>query len=205
MVHYLKKNTLPIKTDRLILRLLEPSEAGLMVRYVVDNREHLEPWEPLHTDGYYTLEFWEKELRNRQNEFFVGERICLAIFFREADEREIIGVCNFTEIMRGVLQACFLGYSVHRLYEGLGIMYEALGAAVDFVFNTFKLHRIMANYMPRNLRSGKVLQKLGFSIEGYAPLYLEIDGKWEDHVLTSKINSKWPPGNTREEKTTSAG
>ena len=67
-------------------------------------------------------------------------------------------------------------------------MYEALKAAIEFMFTTFTLHRIQANYIPRNERSGKLLRKLGFTVEGYARDYLKINGKWEDHILTAKIN-----------------
>ncbi|MCJ8298752.1 MAG: 30S ribosomal protein S5 alanine N-acetyltransferase, partial [Pseudomonadales bacterium] len=51
-----------------------------------------------------------------------------------------------------------------------------------------KLHRIMANYIPENVRSAKVLEKVGFKKEGYSPSYLKIAGKWQDHVLTALIN-----------------
>jgi len=33
-----------------------------------------------------------------------------------------------------------------------------------------------------------VLRRCGFQVEGLAPAYLLINGKWEDHVLTSIIN-----------------
>ncbi|RQM45250.1 GNAT family N-acetyltransferase, partial [Aeromonas caviae] len=50
------------------------------------------------------------------------------------------------------------------------------------------LHRIMASYMPANLRSGALLERLGFEQAGYARDYLMINGRWEDHVLTALIN-----------------
>jgi ribosomal-protein-alanine N-acetyltransferase len=182
-----KNQLLPIETERLILRLLEPEEAELMAQYVNENREHLEAWEPKRTGDYYLVHPWTQELRNRQNQFFTGQGVRLAIFFKESPAGPVIGVINFTDIMRGVFQACFLGYSVHHNHQGQGIMYEALIAATDFMFDRLNLHRIMANYMPRNERSGRLLKKLGFTVEGYAHDYLKINGKWEDHILTSKV------------------
>lgn len=55
------------------------------------------------------------------------------------------------------------------------------------------MHRIMANYMPHNQRSGALLARLGFEREGYAKDYLLIDGKWQDHVLTALTNKEWLP------------
>jgi ribosomal-protein-alanine N-acetyltransferase len=68
-------------------------------------------------------------------------------------------------------------------------MHEALTAAIAHVFEVQKLHRVMANYQPDNLASEKLLQRLGFEREGYAMQYLNINGIWADHVLTSLISS----------------
>ena len=67
-------------------------------------------------------------------------------------------------------------------------MYEALAAAIPHVFANLGLHRVMANYRPENVRSGRLLQRLGFEREGLARSYLKINGVWTDHVLTSVIN-----------------
>lgn len=182
------KDLLPIKTGGLLLRMLEQDEAHLICAYVNENRDHLERLEPSRSEGYYKPEFWEAEIRRIHNDFFMGHAFRLCIFFKKAPKGPIIGVCNFTNIFRGVFQACFLGYSVDHKYQGQGIMYESLKASTDFVFKHLKLHRIMANYMPRNERSGKLLKKLGFTIEGYAREYLKINGQWEDHILTAKIS-----------------
>jgi ribosomal-protein-alanine N-acetyltransferase len=50
----------------------------------------------------------------------------------------------------------------------------------------------MANYMPANERSGKLLSRLGFEREGLAKRYLYINGRWEDHVLTALLNNRAP-------------
>ena len=223
------KDLLPIKTSRLLLRMVEPDEAHLITAYVNENREYLQPWEPGRSEGYYKLEFWEAEIKRIHNDFFLGHALRLCIFLKRGwhpqpihgqpdavlsetssqkfDEKKklrkvlvkksskgpIIGVCNFTNILRGVFQACFLGYSVDHKHQGQGIMYEALKASTDFVFKHLKLHRIMANYMPKNEKSGKLLKKLGFVIEGYARDYLKINGQWEDHILTAKLSPYQEP------------
>ncbi len=47
----------------------------------------------------------------------------------------------------------------------------------------------MANYVPTNERSGRLLRRLGFTVEGYARDYLCLNGTWQDHILTSLINN----------------
>ena len=73
-------------------------------------------------------------------------------------------------------------------------MHEALRATNRYMFDELKLHRIAANYRPENIRSGKLLAKLGFRIEGFAKDYLYIDGAWRDHVLTSATNAGFRAG-----------
>jgi ribosomal-protein-alanine N-acetyltransferase len=72
-------------------------------------------------------------------------------------------------------------------------MQEALTGAIAYVFDELRLHRIMANYMPINERSGRLLRRLGFVVEGYARDYLFIAGGWRDHVLTALVNPKPMP------------
>jgi len=68
-------------------------------------------------------------------------------------------------------------------------MKQALTLANEYIFER-GIHRIQANYLPINERSGFLLKRLGFVIEGYARDYLFINGKWSDHILTSITNDK---------------
>lgn len=72
-------------------------------------------------------------------------------------------------------------------------MFEALQAAIRYMQRQQNIHRIMANYMPHNQRSGALLARLGFEKEGYAKDYLLIDGRWQDHVLTALTRHEWTP------------
>jgi len=82
-----------------------------------------------------------------------------------------------------------MGYGVSEEHEGTGAMTKVCKVAINYAFSQLKLNRVMANYMPRNERSGKLLDKLGFCREGLAKKYLKINGRWEDHILTSLINT----------------
>ena len=172
-------------TDRLICRLLEPHEAKLMCSFRRENKNHLERWEPLRKPSFFTESFWQAQLRTQLRDFREGVSANFSIL--DKDEMFIVGVCNYTNIVRGTFQSCQLGYAIAKQCEGQGLMEEALRRTNDFVFSQLGLHRIMAAYLPHNQRSGSLLGKLGFKREGFAEKYLKINGIWEDHVLTSKI------------------
>ena len=174
-----------INTDRLVLKLLEPHDARLMTEFRLKNRDHLTQWEPLRSPQFYTETFWQVQLRLAIRDFRSGNSVCLSIM--DHDESQVLGVCNYTNVVRGTFEACHLGYALSDEQQGKGIMYEALSASTEYIFSVFRLHRIMANYLPRNEKSGELLRRLGFTIEGEAKKFLKINGVWEDHILTALL------------------
>jgi ribosomal-protein-alanine N-acetyltransferase len=175
-----------LDTPRLILST--PVEADSIKFQSFDERNvsHLTPWRSSTVPIDYKIQLtkWEQELSE-------GKSIRLALVLKNDPHGEIIGFCNFTQIFRGPFQACYLGYHIDAVFEGKGLMSEAVAKAIEYMFETQKLHRIMANYMPSNERSACLLRKLGFVVEGYAKNYLLINDQWEDHVLTSLTNANW--------------
>tara|TARA_B100001057_G_scaffold75399_3_gene70115 strand:- start:12049 stop:12336 length:288 start_codon:yes stop_codon:yes gene_type:complete len=87
-----------------------------------------------------------------------------------------------------VFQACHLSYSIAARYQGKGHMKLIVKHAIAYAFDDLRLHRIMANHMPSNIRSEGLLKSLDFEREGYARSFIRINGKWEDHVLNSLVN-----------------
>ncbi len=177
-----------LTTTRLVMTIPGPDDAQTMVQYFLDNRQHLAPWDPPHPDGFYTEPFWRKQLSFAQRDFQQGRSVRLALRRREEPDGPIIGRVSFSNIVRGAFQSCYLGYSVDHRFEGRGYMSEALRCAVDYTFEELKLHRIQANYIPTNERSGLLLRRLGFNVEGYARDYLFINGAWRDHIMTARLN-----------------
>jgi ribosomal-protein-alanine N-acetyltransferase len=193
-----KKNGFPvIETERLAVTLPAVELAPLMLDYFEENREHLAQWSPPLPAGYYTESYWRERLRKAREEFEQDKSMQLAIFERGRLDGRVVGVCNFTAFIRSAFQACYLGYSIGRLDEGRGLMYEALAAAINYTFEDLRLHRVMANYVPTNERSGRLLRRLGFTVEGYARDYLLIGGCWQDHILTSLTNNGLQPGDVQ--------
>ena len=183
------KSPIVIETARTTLIVPDVGEAGLVLDYYLENRDHLCKWEPKRTDDFYTIETWQALLS--ENSSMVQSGTALKFLALNKAKNEVIGICSFTNIVHGIFQACNLGYSVSKKYEGLGYMTEILGATIEYMFDVVGLHRIMANYVPENSRSAAVLHRLGFEKEGFAKSYLKINGQWRDHVLASKLNPNY--------------
>jgi ribosomal-protein-alanine N-acetyltransferase len=179
-----------LETPRLVVRPGVTGDASAIVRFFQENREHLTPWWPRWNEASFSEPFWERTVRSHQDDFR-QDRAVRFFLFDKSEPGEIIGLANFNQIVRGVAHSCVLGYGLAKRKEGAGYMTEALTAAIRYIFEEENLHRIGANYIPRNERSGGVLKRLGFVQEGYAKEYLFINGRWEDHILTSLTNSRW--------------
>jgi [ribosomal protein S5]-alanine N-acetyltransferase len=187
------KSPVLIETQRLRLFLPPLGYAARHLAYFERNREHLAPWDPPRPDSFYSEAFWRERLLRDHDDFAADRALRLAVQWRDKPEGDVIGVCNFNQFVRGAFQATTLGYSLDAGAVGGGVMFEALEAALAYMFNTLGFHRVMANYLPRNERSGRLLRRLGFVVEGYARDYLFIDGAWRDHVLTALTNPNPKP------------
>lgn len=181
-----------LTTERVIIRLASGRDAAAVLRFYLENREHLTPWWPKWRDEQFTLRFWQRAIEANLQEFREERSVRFFLFLR-TDPGRVIGLANYNQIVRGVAHYAVLGYGLAAEFEGQGIMREALQETIRYMFDDFGLHRIMANYVPHNIRSGELLKRLGFEVEGRARDYLLIDGKWEDHVLTALTNRDWVP------------
>ncbi len=198
---------LPIlETERLLLKPMQPGMEQAMIDFLSENVAHFAPWDPPIPPDEYSLKRWELLCTQSAAEFASGAGMRF-ILFPHDDPSHPIGIANYSQISRGPFQACFLGYKIARAHQGQGLMREALQAGNRYMFHEAGLHRIHANYIPANIRSGQLLARLGFVIEGYAKQYLFINGAWQDHVLTSLTNlamqapvtpmsATWSPANT---------
>jgi ribosomal-protein-alanine N-acetyltransferase len=179
-----------LKTKRLNLRLASTHDIPKLMDYFKENEAHFAPTDSARPEGFFSEGYWITQIKKAYDEFNQDQAIRF-IFLSQADNPEIVGTANFTQIFRGPFQACYLGYAIGKRFEGQGLMTEALGAAIQYVFKERNIHRIMANHLPHNEKSARVLSKLGFVVEGTAKNYLHINGTWEDHILTSLSNPDW--------------
>jgi len=187
-----------LETDRLILTTLTERDANRVLAYEIRNRAFLSDWDPLRSDAYFTLEQQRCVLKQMVKEMEAGTRCSLGIGLKGEDR--LIGMINFTNIVRGCFLSCFAGYRLDEQEINKGYMTEALTRAVRYAFDNLKLHRVEANIIPRNIRSRRVAEKAGFECEGTSREYLKINGVWEDHMHYVRLNRKMPepPAGTKK-------
>lgn len=177
-------------TERLSLSIGLPRDAEAMAAYLVRNRVFHEPTSPILPAESYTAEVWGARFEAFREEFARRLSLRLLVRARSAPEGDVLGVVNFSNFVWGYFRACHLGFALDERWQGRGVMREALEASIAYVFDELGLHRVMANHLPTNERSARVLRAMGFVPEGYARDYLFIRGAWRDHVLTALTNPR---------------
>ncbi len=172
------------QTEHLSIRPVRLSDAGQLLDFYCYNRLYFEEWEPQRGEDFFTLAGMQAMLAEDEQAFAEKSAVRFGLFDRHS--QSLVGTCHFSQIVMGAFQACYLGFLLDERHKGQGLMFEGAGCCIDMMFR-FGLHRIMGNYCPENVRTGKLLARLGFVQEGMATEYLYLNGRWRDHVLTSKI------------------
>ncbi len=158
--------------------------------YYTRNKDFLQPWMPTYHERFFTLDFHKNKLLFEEIEASAGNQLRFFLFAKPIAEKPVIlGNVTCSNIIRGPLQSCFLGYNIDQAHNGNGYASEAMERLLIFLFEEIGLHRVEANVIPRNQASICVLEKCGFQQEGLSTKYLKINGICEDHYRYAKINS----------------
>lgn len=173
------------ESKNIYIRFLKETDAAAVLDLNLRNREFFQKYVTTRSDDFYTIGYQENLIRESITKRENDEKYVFGIFLRDTDE--LIGNVTLSEVLRGALQSCFIGYYLDFQHNGKGYMTEVVKLAVDFGFNELHLHRIEAGVMPHNIGSMRVLEKAGFQKEGIARKNVKINGRWEDHQVLAII------------------
>ncbi|HEY0396499.1 MAG TPA: GNAT family protein [Candidatus Elarobacter sp.] len=176
-----------LETERLLLREPEDGDVPALLLYYQFNEDRFARWEPERLGGLAEFQHW---VRWRRTESEAGRGRSFLAFDRTAPDA-LVAVVNLYDIRTLAIHMAILGYSLDGAYEGRGVAREAVEAVIAYAFGTLNLHRLEANYQPANERSGALLRRLGFVVEGYARDMIFLRGTWRDHIRTSLTNPSW--------------
>jgi len=155
------------------------------------SRDFLKPYEPRWTEADLNREAFGARLWRGRREARRGTDYSFLIFEKGAGAPLLVGGLTISNVRRRAAQFGTLGYWMGEEFAGRGLMTEAVGVVLPFFFETLGLHRLQAAFLPHNMASRRVLEKNGFREEGYAENYLQIDGRWADHVLFALTRERW--------------
>ena len=150
------------------------------------SQDFLRPWEPAWAENELSRAAFRRRVLFYNSEWQNGTSYPLFIFARLGkgdDSGRLVGGMTLSNVRRGAVQSCTLGYWMGAPFAGQGLMSEAVRAVIPFIFDELALHRIEAACIPENTASRRLLENAGFRREGLARRYLKINGVWQDHLL----------------------
>jgi ribosomal-protein-alanine N-acetyltransferase len=85
-----------------------------------------------------------------------------------------------------------VGYWVSESQAGRGLASAAVADVIEAGFGRLGLHRLEASTLLHNTPSQRVLARNGFRPFAVAEAYLNIAGRWQDHILFQLLNQEYP-------------
>ncbi len=174
-------DSIPIETDRLMLRYIERDDARDMYEYasLPEVCEYL-LWSPhiniAATEGY--IEFLQKRyLRGLYGDWAVVHK----------ENGKMIGTCGFAAVDTST-KSCEIGYVLSPKYRGKGYMTEAVKAVLELSFEQLGLLTANLRIITENIPSIRLAERVGFNLDRVGHSEMEIKGIMRDiaHYSMSK-------------------
>jgi len=171
-----------LSTERLILRQVNKTDANELFSLRSDENVMRFIDRPL----AITIDDVLQYIQRINNSLDAEDGITWAI---TKDNKSLIGTIGFWRIEKEHYRA-EIGYLLDPLFQGKGLMQEALSQALNYGFKTLKLHSVMANVNPGNLASIKLLERNNFTREGYFKESYFFNGKFLDSAIYSLLSTE---------------
>jgi ribosomal-protein-alanine N-acetyltransferase len=167
-------------------RLVALDDAPILAELVRVNRDFLAPWEPARGEDYFTVDSQHALIADALLRYEQGSTLPHVIL---DDSGRMVGRITLNGIVRGAFQSCSMGYWVSAADNGRGLATSAVREIVRVAFEELALHRVQAEILLHNVGSQRVLERNGFVRFGMAPAYLNIAGRWQDHVMYQLVRT----------------
>ncbi|NDV01765.1 GNAT family N-acetyltransferase [Pseudoroseicyclus tamaricis] len=176
-----------LETERLTLRPPVHADFRAWTALRSQSAAFLKPWEPTWAADHLTRKSFTNRVYWAQRSINQGSALPLFLIRRE--DEAFLGAITLDNIRRGPAQAGTTGYWIGQGYARQGYMREAIRALVHHAFTVLDLSRIEAGCLPENAPSRGLLESCGYKYEGVAQSYLQINGRWRNHVLYANLRS----------------
>lgn len=87
----------------------------------------------------------------------------------------------------------YVGYWLARPYWGKGLAKESLQLMLQLAFQVLGLSKVTSSVMHKNVRSYKLLEGVGFRLEGRQRRQILRNGEWYDELHYGLLREEWVP------------
>lgn len=173
-----------LETERLVLRQIAPEDAEDLYR-IFSDEEAMRYWS---CRPFTTPRQADRLIASMAQAAQQGAGIHWAITWR--DDGRLIGKCGYNE-WRKAHRRGDISYIIDRGAWGKGVVSEALGAVLRYGFEQMNLHSIEAGVTPGNDASTRMLERLGFRLEGHLKESFLVEDVFVDSLIYSLLQKEW--------------
>lgn len=181
---FARSRSVRLETERIVLRLPAHGDFHAWTGLRETSRAFLSPWEPVWSPDHLSRKSFVNRVYWAARASRAGTALPLFLVRRDG---VLLGAITLDNIRRGPAQSGTIGYWIGQPFARQGFMREAIGALVHHAFTAMDLSRVEAACLPENAASRGVLEGSGFKYEGVAQSYLQIDGRWRNHVVYANL------------------
>jgi RimJ/RimL family protein N-acetyltransferase len=174
------------ETERLILRSFGPADAEDFAAYRSDPEvARYQGWE-----APYSLAQAQAfiDLQGLVTPGTPGQWYQIALQLKASGQ--LIGDCAF-RVLADTSRQAEIGFTLARAYQRLGYMTEAAGGLLNYLFETFALHRVRAICDVENTASARVLERLEMRREGLFVESTWFKGRWSSEYWYALLRREW--------------
>lgn len=177
----------PLEAERVTLSPISTKDAAAFFDAVDESRQALAPWLPwVHLNN--SLQDSERYAQASERDWDTGSAVRFFVKLRAT--RRLIGVVSL-ENCSSMHRVCQLGYWLHTSSWGQGLATEAARRVLDFAFLDMNANRVACAAGTENLRSLKVIERIGFQFEGVARQAEWVQGRSINHAVYALLRSDW--------------
>ena len=178
---------LTLETDRLVLRALKEKDWQKVLRFLEKGKDVFERYEAAKPPLYYS-KIYQKGVLNQEYNAMVANRYVRYYVSLKEEPDIVIGTVSCGSITSDPFYCGTLGYKFDKDYWHKGYATEAIRCTINQVFKELRLHRLIANVMETNNPSIKLLENMGFRLEGLCEKNIKVNGEWQNHRLYAMLN-----------------
>ena len=169
-----------LKHNNIVLRPLGFRDRRAWLKIRDNNKNWFKEWEAtLPGESNLSPASFYQVVKNLRDE----ARSLRALPFVITVDGSLAGQVTVANINYGSTRSAYIGYWIGEEFAGRGYTPLAVAMAIDHCFKSLKLHRIEIAIRPENIKSLRVVEKLGLRSEGTRPKFLHINGEWRDHLI----------------------
>lgn len=181
-------NSIYIKSKRLYLRPLVINDA----KFIFDYAKNIDNTKFLNWNIHKSLKDSENYIKRIIAMYQVCSTSNLGIVINENKTEKLVGTIGLFQHSKRLSNLTYeIGFVLNQKWQGKGLAFEAANSLINYSFTNLNIQRIEATCVLQNIKSLKLLEKLGMHREGLLRQFFYKNDIFYDGYIYSILKRDW--------------